>query len=369
MSAPAGTLPAWARWNPAAAQTPWSVGIEEEVMLIDTDSCNLASRVDDVLAAAPPELLEHLAQETHGSAVELTTSPHAGVADAATELGALRASLRETLAGLGLACAVAGTHPFATWRDVHVSAGARQQELLGSMRELARREPTFALHVHIGIADPEGAVRAMNRMRAHVPLLLALSANSPFWQGRDSGLASARTPLFQAFPRAGLPRAFADYDDLVTATDVLIRSGAVPEPSFIWWDVRLQPRYGTLEVRVMDAQTGLPRTTALVALVQALVRLESEAEGCAAPQLVDSPEALDENRFLALRDGVQARFIDPDRHAMVGVDEVLERVLQASGPLPGVADLLEDPGAAHQRRAARGPRGMISLMHDLIEQF
>jgi len=364
-----GVLPAWARWSPAAAITPWSIGIEEEVMLLGADDLNLASRVDDVLAAAGPDLVEQLSQETHGSVVELCTWPHDDVPGAVAQLETLRAALKQTLEPLGLAAAAAGTHPCATWHDVHVSAGARQQELLGSMRELARREPTFALHVHVGVPEAELAVRVMNRMRAHVPLLLALSANSPFWQGRDSGLASARTPLFQAFPRAGLPRAFAGYEDLVDATDVLIRSGAVREPSFIWWDLRLQPRYGTLEVRVMDAQSSLDRTAGLATLVRALVRLEAEDEGHASPVLVDSPEVLAENRFLALRDGIEARFVDPDRRTLVDVREVLAGVLEACGPVEGIATLLEDPGPARQRAAAEGPSGLTSLMHDLVGQF
>jgi carboxylate-amine ligase len=357
-------LPAWATWNVAAAERPFSVGVEEEVMLIDPVDGNLASRVDHVLAAAPPELLAHLAQETHGSAVELRTDPFADAAGALGQLGRLRDALRETLTGIGLKPAAAGTHPFATWEDVHVSAGARQQEVHGTLRELARREPTFALHVHVAIPDPEVALRAMNRVRAHIPLLLALSANSPFWQGRDSGLASARTPLFQAFPRAGLPRVFADYEDMVGAQDALIRSGAIPEPSFIWWDVRLQPRYGTLEVRTMDVQTTRERTAALVELVRVLVEAETTEDGLASRGLVGSYEALNENRFLALRDGVEARFIDPEHGTLVPVAEVLDAL-----DVGDFSDLLEDPGPAHQRRAATGERGLISLVQDLVDLF
>ena len=160
---------------------------------------------------------------------------------------------------MGLRAACAGTHPFAVWHDTVVSSGERYQAVYGSMRELARREPTFALHVHVGVPDPEDAIALMNRMRAHLPLLLALSANSPFWQGRDTGLASARTPLFQAFPRVGIPRVFNDYSDYVEAVDLLVRCGSIPEPTFLWWDVRPQPRFGTVEVRIMDAQTRVER--------------------------------------------------------------------------------------------------------------
>src|SRR4029077_19154079 len=136
-----------------------------------------------------------------------------------------------------------GTHPFAMWNDTRVSTGARYQLIFQTMRELARREPTFALHVHVGVDDPESAIVLFNRLRTHVPLLLALSANSPFWQGRDTGLASARTPIFQAFARVGIPRALGSYLAYVEAIDQLLRCGAFPEPSFLWWDGRARPRF------------------------------------------------------------------------------------------------------------------------------
>ncbi len=174
-----------------------------------------------------------------------------------------------------MAAAVAGTHPLASWEDTEVSPGARYQFLYASMRELARREPTFALHVHVAVPDERAAVRALDGLREELPLLLALSANSPYWQGRDSGLASARIPVFQAFPRTGTPRAFGTYEAYVEAVDVLIRCDAIPEPTFLWWDARLQPRLGTIEVRIMDAQTRVRDTAALAALVQCLVRREA----------------------------------------------------------------------------------------------
>ena len=192
------------------------------------------------------------------------------------------------------------------WHETVLSSGDRYDTVYDSMRELARREPTFALHVHVGVPDPEAGIRLFNRMRAHLPLLLALSANSPFWQGRDSGLSSARTPLFQAFPRVGIPRPFADYGEWVDTVGLLVRSGAFPDASYLWWDVRPVPRFGTVEVRVMDAQTTVTETAALVALVQCIARLEA-TEGFASPLLVDSTELLTENRFIAARDGMAGR--------------------------------------------------------------
>jgi carboxylate-amine ligase len=359
-------LPAWAHWNPAGAETPWTLGLEEEVMLLDPHDWALASRIDDVLPALPAEIAEHAAAETHGSALELFTGPHATAAAAAAELAELRAGLASGLDGLGLRAAVAGTHPFAQWSDIEVSPGARYQSIYDSMRELARREPTFALHVHVALPDEEAAVRALRGMRVHVPLLLALAANSPFWQGRDTGLAAARVPIFGTFPRVGIPRPFNDYADYVEAIDVLLRSGAFPEPTFLWWDVRLQPKLGTLEVRIMDAQTRAADNAALAALVQCLVRLEA-VEGFADLEIACRPEVLEENRFLATRDGTRAQFIDPERNGRRSLLDILDEVLVACAPhaaalgceaelalIPGLAD---EPGDHRQRLVAGVAQG------------
>jgi carboxylate-amine ligase len=245
------------------------------------------------------------------------------------------------------------------------------------MRGIARREPTFALHVHVGVADAENAIRLLNRLRAHLPLLLALSASSPLWRGEVTGLASNRTILFQAFPRTGLPRRFKDYADWVGTVDVLLRSGAIPEPTFLWWDVRPQPRFGTVEVRIMDAQPRLEATAALCALVQALASLELE-EGYAPSELVHAQEALAENRFLAARDGVAAALIDPVRMRRVPVPDILADVLAAAAPhasalsaadeLAGVPALVAAPEAARQQAHATAS-GIPGLVSALAQRF
>jgi carboxylate-amine ligase len=265
-------LPDWAEWNAGA---PWTVGIEEEVMLLDPRDWSLASRIGEVLQALPPAVAHSASAETHGSTLELASRPHATVAAAVGELVVLRAGLAAALAPLELRAAVSGTHPFAQWSEIEVSPGARYRSIYDSMRELARREPTFGLHVHVAVPDAESAVCALRGMRVHVPLLLALAANSPFWQGRDTGLASARVPIFDTFPRVGIPRRFSSYAEYVEAVDVLLRCDAFPEPTFLWWDVRLQPKLGTIELRIMDAQTRVADNAALAALVQCAVRLEA----------------------------------------------------------------------------------------------
>jgi len=370
----------WADWNPAAAEAPWTVGVEEEVMLLEPNAWNLTSRSEEVLAALPEFMTARTAAETHGSALELATEPHADIPGAMEELRTLRSELAKVIEPLGIRAAVAGTHPFTLWEDVEVSPGARYQFLYSSMRELARREPTFGLHVHVAVPNPEQAVRAYNRVRAHLPILLALSGNSPFWQGRDTGLCSMRTPLFQAFPRVGIPRQFRSYSDYVEAVDMLLRCDAFPEPTFLWWDVRLQPRFGTLEVRAMDAQTRVGDTAAIAALVQCLVRLEA-LEGHASHALVTSPEVLDENRFIAARDGMAAQLIDPGREcrrpAIEWVNELLAACaphaadLGCSGELESVRGLAAATGAVRQRsRAGRGTAPQLGrLMRALHADF
>jgi glutamate---cysteine ligase / carboxylate-amine ligase len=373
-----GERRAWSKWSRDPHAAGYTVGIEEEVMLLDPDSgWALAPAIDDVLAAWPQSTRDRVSSETHSSAVELRTGVHAGVREAVGELGELRAELVRVLDGLGLAAGGSGTHPSAVWHEMVVSSRERHQDVYGSTRELARREPTFALHVHVGLPSGEAGIAAFNRMRAHVPLVLALSANSPFWQGRDTGLASARTPLFQAFPRVGIPRAFGSYGEYVRAVDLLLDCGAFPDPTYLWWDVRPQPRHGTVEMRIMDAQTTLDRTAALVALVQSLARLELD-EGYADAAVVHAPEVLDENRFLAARDGVEAELVDPVLERAVAVRSVTADLTTACAPhaaqlgcreeLQALDALLDDPGPARQREIA-GREGLEGLVAALAADF
>jgi glutamate---cysteine ligase / carboxylate-amine ligase len=367
----------WSRWRPHPSGAEYTLGVEEEVMLLHPHDWSLAQQIDRVLMALPAGLSEHVTPETHKSALELGTGVHARVADLGLELGELRRSLEMQLAMLGLRAAAAGTHPFTVWQETVVSTGARYETVYGSMRELARREPTFALHVHVGVRDPDDAIRTADAMRGYVPLLLALSANSPFWQGRDTGLASARTPLFQAFPRVGIPRAFGTYEEYVETVDLLIRCEALPEPTFLWWDVRPQPRFGTVELRIMDVQTTADQTLPLVALVQCLARLECE-EGYISGTLLASPEVLEENRFLAARDGVEAELISPDDERRVPVRELMGELLEVLRPhaqdlrceneLAGVAELLTWPASVRQLEFAR-TSGLRGLVEELARQY
>ena len=367
------TWPAWAHWRPDPAIPEWSLGVEEEVMLLHPATWSLAPVIDEILPALSPELAAQVSAETNASMLELATGIHTNVTDAVAELGSLRARLRAELALCGLHAATAGTHPMSEWEDARVSGGARYQLLQASLRDLTLREPTFALHVHVGIPEPELAVHVMNRMRAHIPLLLALSANSPFLRGRETGFASTRTPLFQAFPRVGIPRRFESYADWTHAIAPIVDAGAVPESTFFWWDVRLQPRIGTVEIRVMDAQTSVDDVAPLVALVRSLVMAEA-TDRVAPERLIRAPEVLDENRFLAARDGMTAEFVDPRTRSRVPARVLAEEMVDCTrlyasrlGCLDELLDVLRlaaDPPAERQRAIAdsHGIPGTVAAM-------
>jgi glutamate---cysteine ligase / carboxylate-amine ligase len=346
-------------------------------MLLERDSWSLAQCIDDLMPELSPVLAGSVSAETHACTLELATAVHAKARAAAAELLALRQALSEELEALDLRAAVAGTHPLARSEEIEVSGGARYQLLTQGLRSLVRREPTFALHVHVGVPTPDVAVRAADRLRVHLPLILALSANSPFATGRDSGMASVRTPLFQAFPRAGVPRRFGDYAAYVERIDALLRAGAFPEPTFVWWDVRLQPHLGTVEVRIADAQSRVSEVAAVAGLIQALVRLEA-TEGHAPDELLDAQEVLEENRFLAARDGMSARLVDPEAGMRVPAERLFGRLIEACAPhaddlgagreLRAAAILAERTGAERQRRLA-GRLGIEEVVPRLAQLF
>ena len=370
-----GRIPDWADWH---ATEPYTLGVEEEVMLLNPHDWSLAQQVDRVTNAVHPHVQDHVGSETQRSVVELQTGPHPTAGELGDELILLRRMLEAELDSFGLRAASAGTHPSTVWQETVVSSGEHYREIYGSMRELARREPTFALHVHVGVPDPEEAIGLFNRMRGHLPTLLALSTNSPFWQGRDTGLASARTPLFQAFPRVGIPRTFRDYEDWSGTVDLLVRSAAFPDPSFIWWDIRPQPMFGTIEVRICDAQMRIEDSVAIAALVQSIARLEIE-EGYVDGRLAAAMEVLDENRFIAARDGMKADLIDLHRECRRPARELFAELLDAIRPhaedlgcvgeLEHAAALAERTGAERQLELARGPKRLEGLVEALADEF
>jgi glutamate---cysteine ligase / carboxylate-amine ligase len=367
--------PLWAHWNGGLGER-YTLGVEEQVMLLDPSRWLLAQPADRVVAGLSRQLSAHTSSEAGAAVIELATGIQPDVDGVVSELAWLRMRLRRELNGVGLTAAAAGTHPLAVPSQGQAAALARRNAPREPPRSPVLSVPMMALHVHVGVPDPDDAVRVLNGLRRNVPTLLALSANSPFLHGREGGFASSRTAIFARSPRTGLPCHFDCYSDYVDVLDELVVPRSVPNRSVVWWDVRLQPALGTVEVRVMDAQSTLREVAPLVALIQSLARLELEGEpSCLAP----SAEALEENRFLASRDGMAAELLDQRGERLIPVREMLEALLADCRPhagqlgcadaLEGVRRLAAANGADRQRVLAAGGARLQDLVASLASRF
>jgi glutamate---cysteine ligase / carboxylate-amine ligase len=263
-----------------------------------------------------------------------------------------------------------GLHPGAAHGEVILVASERYRLVEKAMRGLIRRTPESALHVHVGMPDGEAATRAFNAMRQQLPLLLGLSANSPWWFGVDSGLASARAALVRQYPGRGIPRPLRDFADWEELSAAVVAAGDLDDVTFLWWDVRLNPRYGTLEVREMDAQSSVEDVMALGALVRALAY-----EGVTAPPRVDRPsEALTWSSFRAARDGVSATILEGGELrplaeiARATVDRLRSTAAELGDgdALAGIERIVSSGGGAHRQRVAHARGGLARMLRTLV---
>ena len=244
------------------------------------------------------------------SVLEIATTPVRNTREAGDQLRELRRITQQTAQERGLTIGASGTHPFAMWEDQRIVARSRYRDLVAALRFVARQELIFGVHVHVGIDDPDKAIHVANGMRVHIPLLLALSANSPFWRADATGLLSTRTPIFRAFPRVGIPPTYKDWEDYQKQVGFMIESRVIEDYTYLWYDVRPHPNLGTVEIRVADAQTRLEHTLGLAALIQAMVK-EIAEHFDAGKRLSRYPhEMIDENKWLAARHGLDGNLVD-----------------------------------------------------------
>ena len=302
----------------------YTIGIEEELMILDADTLELVNAIESMLE---PATLGEIKPELMESVLEISTDPCRDMAEASEQLRTLRRQVADAASGKGLAIGSAGTHPFAMWEDQRIVARPRYRDLISAMRFVARQELIFGMHVHIGVDDPDKAIHVANGMRVHLPVLLGLSANSPFWRADTTGLASSRTPIFRAFPRVGIPPTYKDWADYEQRIEFMITAGVIEDYTYLWHDVRPHPNFGTVEVRVMDSQTHVEHSLGLAALVQALVRELSEHFESGG-QLESYPfEMLDENKWLAARHGLEGELVDLPSSDRVATRELARRLL------------------------------------------
>jgi carboxylate-amine ligase len=348
--------------------TDFSVGIEEELLLVEGDEHRLSHSSAAVLEAMGVD--ERSARhDLYAAQVELSSPPCRTAGEAAGHLMNLRTALFAT----GAKAIGCGLHPTAPFGDVQIVDAARYRREAGNLRGIVQRTPDCALHVHIGMPDPDAALRACNGLREHIPLLEALAANSPFWHGLDSGLASARRTLRRGYPRVGIPPAFDGLDGYRDALATALGAAGLDDYTLVWWEVRPHPRLGTVEVRAMDSQSSLTAAAAVAALVQGLA-----AHYCEAPPMAPTPTvALEESSFRAARDGIGATLRAADG-AFRPVTELAREAVALAWPyaaalgsesaLQEIETLLGGGGGADRRHAARGHGGMLAVLEDLVEE-
>ncbi len=331
--------------------TPFTVGIEEELMICDAESLELAQAIEVILGDLPEGLPGEVKPELMQSVLEVATLPCGGVAEAGEQLRTLRRGVREVAARNGLAIGAAGTHPAALYEDQQIVDRPRYKELAAELGWIAEQELIFGTHVHVGVDDAEKAIYVADGMRGYLPLLLGMSTNSPLWRGRKTGMMSSRTPVFRAFPRVGIPPYYGSWEIYSHRVEQMMRGGAIPDYTYLWWDVRPHPNLGTVELRVFDQQTRIEHTIGFAALGQALAHRLAADYDEGVPSIEHPHELIDDNKVRASLVGIEGRLIDFDHGVEVegelmarGVIDDLSEHAQELGcdqELLGLTDLIE----------------------------
>ena len=338
---------------------PFTIGVEEELMIMDSRGLDLAQRIEDVLSALPEGLTGQVKPELMQSVLEVATEPCPDVGTAGRQLVALRGAVAEVAERLGLLIGASGTHPFALWEDQEIVERARYEELVSELGYVARQELIFGTHVHVAITGPNKAIYVADGIRRYIPVLLGLSSNSPFWRGDATGMMSARTPVFRAFPRVGVPPHYGSWEIYSRRVELMMRAGAIDDYTYLWWDVRPHPRLGTVETRVFDQQTGVDATLALTALTAALAHRLSSLFDREEPMVEYPSELIDDNKVRAAIHGIEGELIDFREGRQVPAREMVRRMLDelaehaqelgCEAELAGVDDLIEGGTGARRQ--------------------
>ena len=307
---------------------PFTVGIEEELMLLHPETLDLAGEIEAILEAVPPEHEGQVKPELLTSVLEIATPPCDNVNEAGAELAELRQMMVELAADRGLLIGAGGTHPFARWEKQGIVDRPRYRELVAELGYIAKRELIFGTHVHVAIEGADRAIYVADGIRRYLPLLLALSVNSPFWRGHDTGMMSARTPVFRAFPRSGIPPHYGTWEIYSHRVGQMVRSGAIEDYTFMWWDVRPHPKLGTVETRICDQQTSLEATLALAALTVSLARRLSVLYDAEEPLVEYPSELIDDNKIRAAIRGMEGELVDFRAGHHVPARELAKRLLE-----------------------------------------
>jgi len=335
-----------------------TIGVELELQLVDAETMALSNSIERVLEAMPQELEGQVKPELMQSYLEINTGVCETVDEATNDLRGKLDDLEKVTEPLGLKLFWAATHPFSSWRDQEITVNDRYYRLVELMQDVARKLVTFGLHVHVGVDTGDKAVMVCDRMLRHLPLLLALSANSPFWEGRCTGLQCTRPKIMESLPTAGLPQQMRNYSEYVWLVNHLVDTGFINSIREIWWDIRPHHNFGTVEIRVCDMPANLNQVAALTALVQCLVQAISDEIEEGTYQLEYHPMMVQQNKWRAVRFGADARLVDSDDYQQYSVQEMADHLFDLLKPqaeqldcvkeLESVKTLPEQTGAKQQ---------------------
>jgi len=310
-------------------ETPsFSIGIEEEYQIIDPQTRELKSYITELLEAGKMTLREQVKAELHQSIVEVGTKVCHTAAEARAELVRLRHGVMELAGRNGLKIAAAGSHPISSWVDQEITPIERYAGVKQDMQILAQQLLIFGTHVHIGIEDTEFLIDAMNVVRYFLPHVLCLSTSSPFWIGQDTGLKSYRSIIFRNFPRTGIPPYFNSYTDFVQYRDTLVKTNSIPDGTKIWFDVRPNYNYPTLEFRICDVCTRVDEAVCMAAIFQALIYKLWKLRRDNMTFRIYSPALIEENKWRAVRYGLDGKLIDFGKQMELPARELIHEMIE-----------------------------------------
>ncbi|MCB1339256.1 MAG: carboxylate-amine ligase [Maritimibacter sp.] len=325
----------------------FTIGIEEEYLLVDAETLKLAEAPPGLMAACKAELDDQVSPEFLQCQIEIGTHVCATIADARNDLRKLRRTVASRAADFGLAPIAASCHPFGSWRDQHHTDRDRYNDLRRDLGGVARRLLISGMHVHVGLPDKEDRIDILNQLTYFLPHLLAMSASSPFWQGEDTGLASYRLTIFDNLPRTGLPPQFGSWSEYERTVDAVVGLGLIEDSSKIWWDLRPSARFPTLEARICDVSPRIETTLALAAIIQSLTRFLWRLKAQNRRWRIYDNFLLAENRWHAMRYGISNGMIDLGRRKIVPFGELLEELIEI------IAEDAEALGCLTEVQAAR----------------
>jgi glutamate---cysteine ligase / carboxylate-amine ligase len=361
------------------ATPPFTVGVEEEFMLLEPATLELVQRVGPILAAEEGgEFDEYVSPELFESVLEVHTAVCPDVGMLGRELRRLRSHVAEVAAAEGLVFASAGTHPFSLFEHQRITPRDRYRTIVEELQYAARRELIFGLHVHVAVDGPDKAIAVVESLLPHLPELIALSASSPFWRGEHTGIASCRQLVFATLPRTGPPPHFGDYDEYAGVVGALEQTGCLDDYTRIWWDIRPHPRLGTVEVRVMDAVARVEDAVALAAYIQALVKRYADEYDGSCPH--HHRALILENRWRAARFGLEAELINLESGSTrrAPLRDLVRRTLQAVAPharelgseqeVEWIERILSDGnGADRQLRVFGANQDLLEVIRDVAQ--